>query len=94
MKSRTRTNCKMIGSPESTSKSEERANHEAIHLVRQSPPPHYVTAENRCCNDGCLIAGDVDSVVVPADDACGGDGALAFARPKNNKVRYIVIVSR
>ncbi|RWW09396.1 hypothetical protein GW17_00027115 [Ensete ventricosum] len=56
-------------------------------LAGLSAAPHYVTAENRCCNDGCLIAGDVDSVVVPADDACGGDGALAFARPKNNKMK-------
>lgn len=61
-------------------------------LAGLSAAPQYVTAENRSYNDGYLIAGDVDSVILPAD-ACGGDGALAFARAKNNKVKYIVIVS-
>jgi len=34
---------------------------------------------------GCILASDVDSVVLPRD-ACGGDGTLAFARNAKNKV--------
>jgi hypothetical protein len=35
--------------------------------------------------NGCILASDVDSVVLPKD-ACGGDGTLAFARKAKNKV--------
>jgi hypothetical protein len=30
-------------------------------------------------DNGCIVAGDVDSVILPKD-SCGGDGTLAFAR--------------
>ncbi|XP_065037771.1 uncharacterized protein LOC135673021 isoform X2 [Musa acuminata AAA Group] len=59
-------------------------------LAGLSAAPQYVTAENRSYNDGYLIAGDVDSVILPAD-ACGGDGALAFARAKNNKPLIVAV---
>jgi hypothetical protein len=35
--------------------------------------------------NSCILASDVDSVVLPKD-ACGGDGTLAFARKAKNKV--------
>ncbi|XP_061368124.1 uncharacterized protein LOC133311121 isoform X2 [Gastrolobium bilobum] len=34
---------------------------------------------------GCILASDVDSVIL-TKDACGGDGTLAFARSEINKV--------
>lgn len=36
-------------------------------------------------SDDCIVAGDVDSVILPID-ACRGDSALAFANRKRNKV--------
>jgi len=33
----------------------------------------------------CILSSDVDSVVLPID-ACGGDGALAFARRKKKVI--------
>lgn len=35
----------------------------------------------------CLVASDVDSLVLPID-ACGGIGALAFANSDKQKVTY------
>jgi hypothetical protein len=35
--------------------------------------------------NGCILASDVDSVVLPKD-ACGGDATLAFARKAKNRV--------
>jgi len=41
--------------------------------------------DSQSLEKGCLLASDVDSVVLPIN-ACAGDGALAFARSKINKV--------
>ncbi|KAL6351089.1 hypothetical protein AAG906_031675 [Vitis piasezkii] len=39
---------------------------------------------------GCILASDVDSVILPMD-ACEGDGALAFARSKKDKMQPLII---
>lgn len=54
-------------------------------LAGLSNAPQYLVKNNESLEKGCMLAGDVDSVVLPID-ACGGDGALAFARRKRNKV--------
>ncbi|PWA62668.1 putative lipoprotein [Artemisia annua] len=41
--------------------------------------PQYLKSESR--TNGCIVASDVDSVILPAN-ACGGDGVLAFANKK------------
>ncbi|PWA99448.1 putative lipoprotein [Artemisia annua] len=41
--------------------------------------PEYLISDSR--TNGCIVASDVDSVILPAD-ACGGDGVLAFANKK------------
>jgi hypothetical protein len=45
--------------------------------------------DSQSLEKGCLLASDVDSVVLPIN-ACAGDGALAFARSKINKVDIII----
>lgn len=54
-------------------------------LAGLSRAPQYLVKDSHYSEKGCLFASDVDSVLLPVD-ACGGDGALAFARSKQNKV--------
>ncbi|WMV28336.1 hypothetical protein MTR67_021721 [Solanum verrucosum] len=53
-------------------------------LAGLSTAPQYLVKGNNF-SDNCIVAGDVDSVILPID-ACRGDGALAFANRKINKV--------
>ncbi|KAB1999576.1 hypothetical protein ES319_D12G171500v1 [Gossypium barbadense] len=55
-------------------------------LAGLSNAPQYLVKNPESLAKGCILASDVDSVILPVD-ACGGDGALAFARSKRNKVR-------
>nr|XP_023879387.1 uncharacterized protein LOC111991805 isoform X2 [Quercus suber] len=59
-------------------------------LAGLSNAPQYLVKNNESLEKGCMLAGDVDSVVLPID-ACGGDGALAFARRKRNKPLIIAV---
>ncbi|CAN1345002.1 Uncharacterized lipoprotein syc1174_c [Linum perenne] len=58
-------------------------------LVGLSKAPQYIVS-SRSSENGCLYAGDVDSVVLPLD-ACGGDAALAFARSNGKKPLIIAV---
>jgi hypothetical protein len=50
--------------------------------------PQYVTSRQGTMENGCIVASDVDSVILPKD-SCGGDGTLAFARMgRKNKVQF------
>ncbi|KAG7981235.1 hypothetical protein I3843_05G222900 [Carya illinoinensis] len=55
-------------------------------LAGLSNAPQYLVKNNDSLEKGCILASDIDSVILPID-ACGGDGALAFARIKRNKVQ-------
>ncbi|XP_061974371.1 uncharacterized protein LOC133696254 isoform X2 [Populus nigra] len=55
-------------------------------LTGLSKAPQYLVKDSQSLEKGCLLASDVDSVVLPIN-ACAGDGALAFARSKINKVK-------
>lgn len=57
-------------------------------LAGLSAAPQYVSRANGSPGDGCILAGDVDSVILPAD-ACAGDAVLAFANSKNPKVHIM-----
>ncbi|WOK93457.1 hypothetical protein Cni_G02155 [Canna indica] len=59
-------------------------------LAGLSTAPRYAMATSGSSTGGYIVAGDVDSVILPAD-ACGGDGALAFARSKNSKPLIITV---
>ncbi|KAM4097311.1 hypothetical protein ACJW30_08G172400 [Castanea mollissima] len=59
-------------------------------LAGLSNAPQYLVKNNESLEKGCILAGDVDSVVLPID-ACGGDGTLAFARRKRNKPLIIAV---
>jgi hypothetical protein len=54
-------------------------------LAGLSNAPQYLSKNNESLEKGCMLASDVDSVVLPID-AFGGEGALAFARSKRKKV--------
>ena len=54
-------------------------------LAGLSNAPQYVVKNTGSFQKGCLFASDVDCVILPIN-ACGGDGALAFARSKKDKV--------
>ncbi|XP_035539972.1 uncharacterized lipoprotein syc1174_c-like isoform X2 [Juglans regia] len=59
-------------------------------LAGLSNAPQYLVKNNDSLEKGCILASDVDSVILP-NDACGGDGALAFARIKRNKPLIITV---
>ncbi|XP_012072196.2 uncharacterized lipoprotein syc1174_c isoform X2 [Jatropha curcas] len=59
-------------------------------LAGLSRAPQYLVNNSQFSEKGCLLASDVDSVVLPVD-ACGGDGALAFARSKQHKPLIITV---
>ena len=54
-------------------------------LAGLSNAPQYVVKNSESLEKGCILASDVDSAILPMD-ACEGDGALAFARSKKDKV--------
>ncbi|XP_058091556.1 uncharacterized protein LOC131237674 isoform X1 [Magnolia sinica] len=51
-------------------------------LAGLSCAPQYKVRKFGSSDHGCILASDVDSVILPID-ACGGDGTLAFARSSN-----------
>lgn len=53
--------------------------------------PQYLIKGTEILGNNCISASDVDSVILPID-ACGGDGALAFASTKRNKVQFLCLV--
>lgn len=57
-------------------------------LAGLSTAPQYVVIKHKSLDDGCVLATDVDSVVLPIN-ACGGDGALAFAKRLKKKVALL-----
>ncbi|KAF7034463.1 hypothetical protein CFC21_045491 [Triticum aestivum] len=60
-------------------------------LAGLSTAPQYVTRRQGTLDSGCIVASDVDSVILPRD-ACGGDGALAFSRTaRKNKENETVL---
>nr|XP_010916351.1 uncharacterized protein LOC105041190 isoform X2 [Elaeis guineensis] len=60
-------------------------------LAGLSCAPQYVTKKHGSLDSDCIAASNVDSVMLPAD-ACGGDGALAFARSMTNNKPLIIAV--
>lgn len=54
-------------------------------LAGLSNAPQYLDLKSESLERGCILASDVDSVILPID-ACGGDGALAFTRCERKKV--------
>ncbi|XP_043702603.1 uncharacterized lipoprotein syc1174_c-like isoform X3 [Telopea speciosissima] len=52
--------------------------------------PQYVAKDSGTLGQGCILASDVDSVVIPID-ACGGEGTLAFARSLRHKPLIIAV---
>jgi hypothetical protein len=57
-------------------------------LAGLSNAPQYVMRRQGTLDSGCIVAGDVDSVILPKD-SCGGDGTLAFARVARKHKVYI-----
>ncbi|KAD7116626.1 hypothetical protein E3N88_03894 [Mikania micrantha] len=47
--------------------------------------PQYLTNKSDFQQNSCIVAGDVDSIILPAD-ACGGDAVLAFANKKSKPI--------
>ncbi|BFG17178.1 hypothetical protein CerSpe_034520 [Prunus speciosa] len=58
-------------------------------LAGLSNAPQYLV-KNSESENGCILASDVDSVILPVD-AFGGDGVLAFARSKRNTPLIIAV---
>ncbi|CAN4121712.1 unnamed protein product [Withania somnifera] len=58
-------------------------------LTGLSTAPQYLVKGNNV-SDGCIVADDVDSVILPID-ACCGDGALAFSNRKRHKPLIIAV---
>lgn len=54
-------------------------------LAGLSRAPQYTVRGSGSSDHGCILASDVDSVILP-NDACGGEGSLAFARSSRKKV--------
>ncbi|KAJ4839370.1 hypothetical protein Tsubulata_035767 [Turnera subulata] len=59
-------------------------------LAGLSQAPQYLVKNAESLVEGCLLASDVDSVILPIN-ACGGDAALAFSRSKRNKPLIITV---
>ncbi|XP_073000178.1 uncharacterized protein [Typha latifolia] len=60
-------------------------------LAGLSSAPQYVMRKQGSSDNDCIVAGDVDSVVLPFN-ACGGDAALAFARSTRKNKPLIITV--
>ncbi|OIW21043.1 hypothetical protein TanjilG_28390 [Lupinus angustifolius] len=59
-------------------------------LAGLSKAPRYLTNNSESMEKGCILATDVDSIILPRD-ACGGDGTLAFSRSKKSKPLIITV---
>lgn len=59
-------------------------------LAGLSNAPQYLVKNSDSMERCCILASDVDSVILPKD-ACGGEGALAFARSRKNKPLIITV---
>ncbi|KAL0417350.1 UNVERIFIED_CONTAM: putative lipoprotein [Sesamum latifolium] len=59
-------------------------------LAGLSTAPQYLVQNFNSLGKDCILANDVDSVILPID-ACGGDGALAFASRKTNRPLLIAV---
>ncbi|PON98191.1 hypothetical protein TorRG33x02_060210 [Trema orientale] len=59
-------------------------------LAGLSNAPQYLESNSASLEKGCILASDVDSVILPID-ACGGDGALAFARNRRQNPLIIAV---
>ncbi|KAL2243823.1 uncharacterized protein LOC105157367 [Sesamum indicum] len=59
-------------------------------LAGLSTAPQYLVQNFNSTGKDYILASDVDSVILPID-ACGGDGALAFASRKTNKPLLIAV---
>ncbi|GJN05907.1 hypothetical protein PR202_ga23582 [Eleusine coracana subsp. coracana] len=57
----------------------------------QSAAEEYVTRRQGTLDNGCIVASDVDSVILPKD-SCRGDGTLAFARTARKNKPLIISV--
>ncbi|CAN6453573.1 unnamed protein product [Victoria cruziana] len=60
-------------------------------LAGLSKAPQYLSTTSGFVGTDCLVASDVDSLVLPID-ACGGIGALAFANSDKQKPPLIIAV--
>ncbi|PKI44266.1 hypothetical protein CRG98_035340, partial [Punica granatum] len=58
-------------------------------LAGLSNAPQYLVNKAAVPVNGCIWADDVDSIILPRD-ACGGDGALAFARRRKRPLIIVV----
>ncbi|XP_022841605.1 uncharacterized protein LOC111365352 isoform X3 [Olea europaea var. sylvestris] len=59
-------------------------------LAGLSTAPQYLVRNSESSDKDCILASDVDSVILPID-ACGGDGALAFASGKTSRSLLIAV---
>ncbi|KAK7308735.1 hypothetical protein VNO77_42361 [Canavalia gladiata] len=59
-------------------------------LAGLSKAPQYMVMDSNSMEKGCILASDVDSVILPKD-ACGGDASLAFARNEKKKPLIITV---
>lgn len=59
-------------------------------LAGLSYAPQYLLRNSGSLDKNCILASDVDSVILPIT-ACGGDGALSFARIRKNRPLIIVV---
>lgn len=59
-------------------------------LAGLSNAPQYMVMHSESTDKGCIVARDVDSLILPKD-ACGGAGTLAFARNGKNKPLIIAV---
>ncbi|KAG8378602.1 hypothetical protein BUALT_Bualt07G0002600 [Buddleja alternifolia] len=59
-------------------------------LAGLSTAPQYLVRNSMSLGKESIVASDVDSVILPID-ACGGDGALAFATLKRNRPLIIAV---
>eukprot|EP00268_Persea_americana_P001977 TRINITY_DN10592_c0_g1_i2.p1 TRINITY_DN10592_c0_g1~~TRINITY_DN10592_c0_g1_i2.p1 ORF type:complete len:435 (-),score=77.29 TRINITY_DN10592_c0_g1_i2:536-1840(-) len=59
-------------------------------LAGLSRAPQYTVRGSGSSDHGCILASDVDSVILP-NDACGGEGSLAFARSSRKKPLIIAV---
>jgi len=60
-------------------------------LAGLSNAPQYVMRRQGILGSNCIVAGDVDSVILPKD-SCGGEGTLAFARASRKHKPLIITV--
>ncbi|KAL2532995.1 Uncharacterized protein Adt_06346 [Abeliophyllum distichum] len=59
-------------------------------LAGLSTAPQYLVRNSESSDKDCILASDVDSLILPYD-ACGGDGAFAFASGKTSRALLIAV---